>query len=128
MAYVTEELVASAAQTATANSSSFTIPTLSMLAVTLDVTAGSGSLLAYLQVSGDNSEWFDFPADLVRRTGDTSTASVASCVYIQGTAAATTSGNYLGIYKHIPYKYIRLRWEITGTSASFTFAARYAGK
>lgn len=128
MAYVGEELVASAAQSVTGNSQSFAMPNVTMLGVTLDVTAGSGSLLAYLQVSPDNSEWFDFPADLVRRTGDASTASISPTLHIQGSAAATTAGNYLALYKHLPYKYIRLRWEISGTGATFTFAAKAAGK
>lgn len=126
--YVGEELVASAAQTVTGNTQSFSMPNVTMLGVTLDVTAGSGSLLAYLQVSPDQSEWFDYPADAVRRTGDASTASISPTLHIQGSAAATTAGNYMAVYKHLPFKWFRLRWEISGTGATFTFAARAAGK
>jgi hypothetical protein len=128
MSYVSEELIASAAYAASGNSARFTVPTLSMLAVTINITAGSGSFLPFLQVSPDDTTWFDFPADMSRKTGDTGTGSIVSGLYITGSSAATTASSYLGIYKHLPAKNIRLSWSISGTGATFTFSARYVGK
>ena len=88
--------------------------------ICLDVTAVSGTFLAgeglrvYIEGKDDVTGNYKTIYDSYSAIGD----------YIQDT---TTTPNWSEIFD-IPYEKIRVRWEITGTTPSFTFAVGLVGK
>ncbi len=115
------------AQTAGAAGTWVPVPTGTMLAAMLDVTAASGPLnfSAWLQGTNDplDAEGFDVPADLALQHatgGTTANAARANVRDIVPAKTDTAAARYSAIYKHWPWKYARVRWSLTG---SVTFAA-----
>ncbi|HEY3175669.1 MAG TPA: hypothetical protein VGK94_07905 [Candidatus Polarisedimenticolia bacterium] len=142
------DLLTSAAQTATAQGGEKTIPTLTMAAVTVDVTAKSGTgtptLSVWLQgkVMFNGVEiWVDIPYDvlLVHEMSPTTAdqAAITPSEDVVTTArgrnivnvyTGTPPARFTAIYKHLSYLAVRLAWAISGTTPSFTFAAALSGK
>ncbi len=116
------------AQTAGAAGTWVPVPTATMLAAMVDVSAGSGSPVfsAWLQGTNDplDAEGFDVPADLAlaHATGGGAAASTrANARDIVPAKSDTAAARYTAIYKHWPWKYARVRWSLSG--GSLTFAA-----
>ncbi len=110
--------------------------TLTMLALLLDITALSGTtplLFAYLEGSHDKAGPFvEIPYDLSTDSTGTATEGTqrqnARDVVGAGTGDAIDAiGQYTAIYKHVPYRYVRLAWNLTGTTPSFTWGAWLSG-
>lgn len=123
------ELLASAAQTATAQGSGIAVGNLKELAITVDVTVASGTLTPYLQSSNDGgTTWFDLMAESV-------------CVVTSGVGPGTTGTNVRNIFAgsattvmkgYAKYStfgdYVRAAWIISGAGATFTFGVKAVGK
>jgi len=123
------ELLASGAQTATAQGSGITVANLAELAVMADVTAASGTLTVYLQSSNDGgTTWFDVMAE-------------SACVLTTGVGPGTTGTDVRNIFAgsvtaaakgYAKYKtfgdYVRAAWIISGSGATFTFSVKAVGK
>lgn len=125
MAYNRVELQASAAQTASGNSASKSIPTGSIAVVNLNITATSGtpSLDAWLQGSDDGTTWYDLPYDQQLSSASAATDLTANTDKrnINGTSSATGTGKHVATYKHLACRYVRLSWVISGSTPSLTF-------
>lgn len=127
------ELQGSAAQTGSSQGASKPIPTITMAAVLLDITAGSGTITdftAWLQGSDDEEDWFDIVADQVMNStavaaGGTVTTNDRDIVDGKST---TTAEKFMAVYKHLPFKYVRFAWALAGTTPSLTFDAVLIGK
>ncbi len=136
MGQVSIVLHASAAVTSTGNTGAFTIPTLSMASVSVDVTANSGTSEAmgiWLQVSDDDgTTWYDWPADQSLKDDPLDISDQAAVINgrnINGAANIVLAGErHIAKYNHLPAGHCRLRWVISGTVPSFTFAGRLEGK
>jgi len=125
------EIQDSAAQTASSNSASSAINTLTMAALNLDVTAVSGTtpvLDLFLQGSDDDTEWFDVVADSVIETANAAAEGTVTTNARDIADGVTAVVKATAIYKHLPYRYVRIKWIISGTTPSFTFSAVLVGK
>ena len=132
-----QEMVASAAQTASGNSATFSLATCNNLFVGVDVTACSGTLVltAFLQGSDDGgTTWYDYPADLAIATANTAaTGTLSPAPGRRNIVDTLTCGStlnavpYLGVYKNIATDRIRLKW-IASSTTSATFSASYVCK
>jgi hypothetical protein len=128
-----QEMVASAAFTASSNSASFSISTAVNLFVGVDITAASGTpvLDLWLQGSDDGgTTWYDYPCDVQLKTSltaseGTTSANVRSIV---DNKTSTTAEQFMCEYKAVATDKIRLKWIISGTTPSFTFSASYVAK
>lgn len=145
-------ILASAAQTASANSAQQQVPTLRELLVTVDVTAVSGTtptMHVWLQASNDNgATWFDLPYEMrltdANASGTQATGGQQPPAYlptsagapventtggrnINGSAAIAAVGKWVAIYRTFG-DYVRARWIIAGTTPSFTFSVKAVGK
>lgn len=128
------ELQASAQQTASGNSSSFAINTITMAAIDInitDVNGTPGTIDIWAQGSDDNTNWYDIQADVVTETADNATESANNSTAPQrdivdgyATAAALQA---VGLYRHLPWRYIRIKWKLA-TFTDFTFSAELIGK
>lgn len=125
----TRQQITSGAQSASGNSASFAVKTISMAAVVVDVTAISGTLDVWLQGSADGgTTWADITADQQLKTNSGASNVSANTNYRNIVVGETTVSRFWMLYKHLPLQYIRLKWILAGTSASATFTAYYEGK
>ncbi len=129
------ELHASAAENGIASGGSRSIPTLTMAVVSVDITAGAGTGLAFsvwLQGSNDGgTTWFDIPYDQKANTPAAGTADVTASTNkrnIVDAKSTTSAEKFQAVYKHLAFQMVRLAWAITGTTPSFTFSAFLSGK
>lgn len=122
-----QEMVASATQTATGNSASFPVPTVSMISVGVDVTAEDMTDFdAWLEGSDDGgTTWYPIPPN-TRTVGSTRTTTVdpTDCLIVASHAAGAEK--FWADYNHLATDRIRLAWSLTGTD--ITFSASYVGK
>lgn len=125
-------LLASAAQTASANGAAIPVGTLTMAMACVNITAKGGTsptLKVWLQGSDDEgTTWYDLPYDYQMDTtaGGTDVTAVAGKRNICESSDAL--GQWAAIFKHLPCKHVRAVWAIGGTGGpTFTFAVKLAG-
>lgn len=87
-------LLASAAQTATAQGAAIPVSGIRALAVVVDVTASSGSISVFLQSSMDGINWADIPYDLCLQNAPTTVTEGRRM--IAGVNTTQSTGNNLG--------------------------------
>lgn len=124
------ELLASAAQTATAQGGAIAVGNLKELALCIDVTNVSASLSSvYLQSSSDGgTTWFDLLCESYVYT--TSGTTVTSGTWRRDTVTAFTTGVVLKCFaKYATFgDYVRAAWVIAGSGPSCTFSVKGVGK
>lgn len=136
-------LLASAAQTASANGAAVDVSGLRELTVYVNLTAGSGTLTAfsvYLESSDDGgTTWYELLADTVFKNALVSAPTAADPTAIRTdkrnivdgaveTAIITVNSHWTATYSKFGNK-IRARWIITPTSSpSETFSVKAVGK
>ena len=128
------ELLAAAAQTATAQGSGIAVGNLKELALAVEVTNVSGSLTAiYLQASSDGgTTWFDLLCDsFCNLTSGASSGTTGS--YARNVVSSLTSGaviKALASYgKSTSFgDYVRAAFVIAGSGPSCTFSVKGIGK
>jgi hypothetical protein len=131
MAFDRVALQSSQAQTASSNGSKHSVANYTMAVAYVDVTAVSGTTPQasfWLQGSNDDgTTWFDLLHDGALPTADSTqadqTAAAAGKRNINGGTVVSATGKFAAVYKHLPCKHVRLRWNISGTTPSFTFSA-----
>jgi hypothetical protein len=125
------ELLASAAQTATAQASGISVSGIKELAIFAEATSVSGSLGAlYMQSSSDGgTTWFDMLAEEYTYLTSGATA-VTSGTYSRNIISALTSGSVVKVWAR--YKtfgdYVRAAWVISGSGPSCTFSVKGIGE
>jgi len=131
----TFEILASGAQTATAQSGEFSVLGYTELTVFVTCTAGSGTsdtLDVYLQSKDGAGNWFDLPFELgqVTNTGASETAATTNKRDILERTADQGCTNERGVAKYRTFgNKIRAAWVIGGTgSPTFTFTVQAVGK
>lgn len=87
-------ILASAAQTATAQGGAISVAGIKALAVVVDVTASSGSLSVFLQSTMDGTNWSDIPFDLCLQNAPTTVTEGRRL--IAGVNTTQSTGNNLG--------------------------------
>lgn len=128
------EMLASAKQVASGNSAAFPVPTLTMAAIGVDVTAVEGTspqLDLWLEGSTDGgTTWFELVADQVLKSSGVAAANTVSANArdIVEAKTSTDAEKFIGVYKHLPVDTVRVHWTISGTSPGFTFAVDLVGK
>lgn len=126
------EMHASAAEVATGNSAWFSVPTLSMLAMGVDLTAISGAgatLSVWLQGSDDGGTTaYDIASDQRFESSTAATDITAALDKRNIVDAETAVAKWMAIYKELPTDTVRLAWVISGTTPSITFSASAVGK
>lgn len=108
----------SAAQTASGNSSYFLVSTATQAVCYVDITAASAvsDFDLYLQGSNDDgTTWFDVPCDHVLDDAGGAVATQRNIVNNE-----TGTGKWTGVFKVFPYKHVRAKWALTGTSVTFS--------
>ena len=136
MAFNTVTLLPSSTQNASGAGAWQPVPTATMLAVAVDITAGGGTVVDFdLWVEGTNepsdTTGFDVPADQVLKHANGTAANTVSVNQrnIVDTKNNTSAERYLGIFKHFPSKYCRARWAFTGgSSPSLTLSVTAGAK
>lgn len=124
------DILASAAQTATAQSSAVSVAGIKNLALFVDVTTVSASVSAiYLQGSSDGgTSWYDLLAESYCQT--TSGVTVTSGTWSRNIAVALTTGDVRKIWAD--YKvfgdYIRAAWVLAGSGPSMTLSVKGIGE
>jgi hypothetical protein len=134
MSSTRQEILASAAQTATAQGSGIAVGNLKELGLAVEVTNVSASLSAvYLQGSSDGgTTWYDLLCDsFVNLTSGASTGTTGS--YARNVVADLTTGAvqkaFASYGKTTAFgDFVRLAWVIAGSGPSCTFSARIIGK
>lgn len=134
MSSTRQELLASAAQTATAQSSGLSVASLRELALCVEVTNVSGSLSAvYLQGSSDGGDtWYDLLCDaFCNLTSGASSGTTGS--YARNVVSSLTTGAVIKAIasygKNAAFgDFVRLAWVIAGSGPSCTFSAKVIGK
>lgn len=130
------DLLASAAQTASAQGGGIPVAGVTELLVLLSCTASSGTgetLDVYLQTSNDNgATWFDLPFELGQITdgdGTETTATTNKRDFFELTAdvLCTTTGKAVAKYRNFGNQ-VRVAWFIAGTTPSYTFGVKAIGK
>jgi len=123
--------------TITANGNSggwIDLPTTTMLAVLVNILAGSGTITGldmWLEASPDGIAGpFEVPADQVLLSSgvagaNTVQANVRDIVDAKTTTAAAKA---LGVYKHLPAGKYRVAWTLAGTTPSFPIQIFIQGK
>lgn len=124
------EVLASAAQTATAQSGGIAVGNLKELALCIDVTNVSASLSSvYLQGSSDGgTTWFDLLCESYVYT--TSGTTVTSGTWRRDVVTSFTTGvilKALATYRAFP-DYVRAAWVIAGSGPTSTFSVKGVGK
>ena len=132
MSVSTLELIASATQTASGNGAWIPVQTLTMLQVEVDITAATSitTFDLWLQGSavGGADEGYDLPCDRQLTTLATAAgnAPVADLRDIVQNKTTSTAQRDIGIFKHVPAKYVRVKWILSGTDV--TFSVKGSGK
>jgi hypothetical protein len=125
------ELLASAAQTASAQGGAIAVGNLRELALCVDVTSVSGSLTAvWLQASSDGgTTWYDLLAEAYANSTSSGTATTSG-TWARNVIANQSTGAVLKSYAL--YKtfgdYVRAAWVIAGSGPSCTFSVKGVGK
>lgn len=125
------DILASAAQTATAQGGAIYIGGIKEMVVYATCTASSAptQLDVYLQSSSDNGvTWYDLTSDVVQTTNAAAaeTAAVANQRdVLQAVTTCASAVKAIGRYTNFG-NYVRAAWVITGTS--FTFSVKAIGK
>lgn len=108
------------------------VPTLSMLMVGVDITAVSGTtptLAVWLQTSDDGgTTWYDTPADLIMASSSGSTDVTATTNKRNIANDTAVVGQHVAIFKHLPSDYVRVKYDLGGTSPDYTFSVKAVGK
>jgi len=130
MASARTTLVALAVFTSSGNSVDMPVSTGTMMAVEVDITAGSGTPTLTLWMEGSvdgGTTWFRLLADLLNTdiNGTITDVATARSNIVNG-STVTTADRYSAVYKHLPCDRVRTRWTITGGTPSRTFAV-YVG-
>lgn len=138
-------LLASAAQTATAQGGAVPVSNLKGMAVVVDVTSSSGSLSVFLQTSMDGTNWADIPYDLCLQNAPTTITEGRRM--IGGVNTTQSTGNNLGdagcrnivdgqtgVARRGFARYtlfgnsVRAAWAISGSGATHTFSVLAVGE
>lgn len=125
------ELVASAVQSGSANSDAFSVATLTMGVVGVDITAitSTPDLDIWLQGSDDGgTTWYDLPYDQ-QLTSAAAAADLTANTHkrnINGTSSAAAVSKHAAVYKHLAADVVRLAWVLT--TGTITFSASLVGK
>ncbi len=127
MAATRTNLVPAAAYTTSGVGLSLSMLTASMLAISVPITAGSGTVALDLWLEGSNdggATWFELPADLILKSSGAAAgnAVTANARDVVDNKTSTTAENFVAIYKHVPFDLVRPRWILTGTTPSLTFS------
>ena len=129
------EILASAAQTATAQSASIYVAGIREMVVFFSCTASSGTgetLDVHLQATSDGGvTWFDLPFELGMVTdGDgTETAGEINARDFVDLAADVACSGVKAVAKYQVFgDYVRAAWFISGTTPSYTFGIKAIGK
>lgn len=112
------------------------LPTLTMIAVGVKITAFSGTtptLAFFLQVSDDGGDtWYDLPYDQrveSSSSGADPTVSINKRNIANQETLTAAPYYYLAVYKHLPARDVRGKWFIGGSgSPTVTFKAALVGK
>ncbi len=129
------DILASAAQTATAQGGAISVSGIKELTVYLSCTASSGTgetIDVYLQSSSDGGiTWFDLPFVLGQRTSATGTENASTTNkrdFLELAADVACSGEKTIAKYDIFGDQIRAGWVIAGTTPSYTFGIKAIGK
>lgn len=125
-------LLASAAQTASANGASIDVSGIKELTVFVNVTAQSGTFTAfrvYLESSDDQGvTWYELAADVVLVNGAAAPgAGTANQRDLVNKTTTVSVEKYTGTYTKFGSK-VRAIWVLTGTTPSVTFSVKAIGK
>lgn len=124
-------LKASSAVTAAGSGSTFDIGNWRQLFVTVQVTAGSGTVTTFrvfLEASADGTVFFEMPCKLVLKTGVAAPgASSANQRDVVNETAVQTSAKYVGLCETWA-SVVRAAWNVAGTTPSETFEVLAIGK
>ena len=129
------ELLPLGAQTASGSGGWQAVPNASMATVFVNVTANSGTtptLSVYIEGSDDGATTAyallaDFGVEIITTGDPNGTAFTTPRVFIVN-AITTTNQKCQATYKHLAADYVRARWEIGGTTPSYTFSVKLVGK
>jgi len=122
------EILASGAQTATAQGGAIAVGNMKELGVMADVTVASGTLTVYLQSSSDGgTTWFDLPYDLALVTAATAAAGTATASNRNIHSSITATAKAMAQYAKFG-DLVRGAWVISGSGATFTFSIKAVGK
>jgi hypothetical protein len=115
------ELVASATQTGSGNSATFSVNTATMASLGIDVTAENMTDFdAWLEGSDDGgTTWYPVAPDSITigSTRVVTRVPTASDAVVSHAAGAET---FAAEYKHLPWDRVRLAWALTGTDITFS--------
>jgi hypothetical protein len=130
---VRTELFASSAITASGNTATFSLNTASSVMVGVDITGGSGTIVfdLWAQASDDGgTTWYDVPHDISMASSDTSTevAPTTAVRQIIDNKQNNTPVKFYALYRNWPSDKIRLKWIISGASASLTMSMSMVAK
>lgn len=138
MGYARAEFIPSSIVSSSGATGGHAVPTVSMIAVSVNITAVTGtstpSIDLYLEGSDDGgTKWYPIFYD--KAGAATATAADVSAGTnkrnINGTSAATAVGAWMAEYKHVPPSMIRLRYVISGSFTAgqgFTLSSAWQGK
>jgi hypothetical protein len=128
-------LQASAAQTASANSTCISVASIEQAQVVVTVSAVSGTSpqldlwLESCQDSAGSSAVELVAATVLKSSAVAAANSVSTNVRdIVDAKTSTTAESFTAMYERLPAKYVRVRWAISGTTPSFTFSVYLNGK
>ena len=125
MSASTITLIASALQNASGNGAWIPVQTLTMLQVEVDITVGVAVTAFDLWLQGSSKGGADAGYDLIAdRTILTADAAAAGAKQsderdIVPAKTTITAERFWGLYKHLPAKFVRVKWTLTGTSITF---------
>jgi len=130
MSYRTVVLQSSGPVTASGSGAWIPVQAGTMVAIALEVTAGSGSPTfdAWCQGSYSDADatGFDVPADIVQKDAAGAAAENAATTNkrdIVDNKTTTTAERWIAIYKHFPLPFIRARHSLSGAAASITYSS-----
>jgi hypothetical protein len=125
------DILASAAQTATAQGGGISVSGIKAMALCVDVTSVSGSVTVYAQSSSDGgTTWFDLLAESVIHLTSGVAGGTTGTWLRNVTPANLGTGNIskcLATYRAFG-DYIRAAWVISGSGASSTFSVKGIGE
>lgn len=126
------DLLASAAQTASATGASVDVAGLREMAVFVNVTASSGTFTVfrvYLEASDDGgTTWYELAADDVIENGIAAPgAGSANQRDIVNKTTTVAASKFTATYSAFGNK-VRPRWVLTGSTPSVTFSVKAVGK
>ncbi|MCE5246649.1 MAG: hypothetical protein ABFD84_11245 [Candidatus Polarisedimenticolia bacterium] len=125
-------LLASATQTGSASGATIPLNTVSMLDAILTVTATSGTITAFklwLEGSVDGgTTWAPMAPDVTADASALTCAWTAATPFVVNVSAAPALQSWVARYKQTPCNAVRVRWTLTGTTPSVTFAVLACGK